>query len=247
MIKSKPEIPIFEQILVEKTDSSEIKKFIRKVNYDMLGYSCNHNSIDEKVNKVYNNAINIYNTEEYHEYKSFIDISLIPVIMDIIDTDKDGKIYDINHYEKDDEIDYSFGIRFPTKPDIQRIVNDVIIINGMIADNNAQTNKHCSKCEAAIRRYKYSVFEINRMREELKEQLEIDQNYVEKPAENKYDIKTFLQNNFPSIDKFPLSEVRNKYKITFKMNITNDELRKQIENTKMFKISNIHNVLFVRL
>ena len=67
MIQSKPEIPIFEQILVEKTDSAEIKKFIRKVNNDMIGYSCNHNGIDEKVNKVFKNAVNIYRTEEHIE------------------------------------------------------------------------------------------------------------------------------------------------------------------------------------
>ena len=67
MIQSKPEITIFEQILVEKTDSAEIKKFIRKVNNDMIGYSCNHNGIDEKVNKVFKNAVNIYRTEEHIE------------------------------------------------------------------------------------------------------------------------------------------------------------------------------------
>lgn len=47
-----PEVPIFDQIEELKTDSAEIKKFIRKVNYDMIGYHCNHNSINEKCNKV---------------------------------------------------------------------------------------------------------------------------------------------------------------------------------------------------
>mgnify|MGYP002475926201 CR=1 FL=1 len=159
---------------------------------------------------------------------------MIPLITTIIGYDKDGKIFNINHTN-------STG----TSGDNLLLGEDVITIIGMITDNNSQTNKRCSRCEAAIRKYKYSVFEINRMREELREQQEINQQYVEQPMENKYDIKTFLQKNFPSIERFPLSDVKNKYKMTFKMSITKENLRKQIEDTKMFKISNVHNVLYV--
>lgn len=67
MVQSKPEIPIFEQILVEKCD------------------------------KVYKNVVNIYTTEEYLEYRNFINHTLIPLITTIIGYDKDGKIYNINH------------------------------------------------------------------------------------------------------------------------------------------------------
>lgn len=248
MVQSKPQVPVFEQIMVEKNDSAEIKKFIRKVNYDMIGYSCNHNAIDEKVNKVFNNAVNIYKTDEYSEYIMFINLTLIPLILSIISDDKNGKIYNINHetsLSEEEDFDEHYGIKFPTKADIERIVNNIITLNGMVADNNALTNKCCSRCEAAIRKYQYSVFEINRMRDELREQELIDQQYIEKPEENKYDIKAFLQKNFPSINRFPLSDVKNKYKLTFNMTITKDELKKQIEDTKLFRISNVHNVLYV--
>ncbi|EAX71648.1 hypothetical protein TVAG_225980, partial [Trichomonas vaginalis G3] len=35
-------IPEFDEIEVKATDSVEIKKFIRKVNYEFLGFHCNH-------------------------------------------------------------------------------------------------------------------------------------------------------------------------------------------------------------
>ena len=88
------DVPIFEQIEELKTDSADIKKYIRKVNYDMIGYYCDHD------------------------------------------------IYQMS----------------------------------------------CSRCDAARRKYKYSLFQIDRMREELKEQQEIEQQYIETPDENKYDL-----------------------------------------------------------
>ena len=36
--QSKPDIPIFNRIDVLKSDSTEIKKFIRKVNSEMIGF-----------------------------------------------------------------------------------------------------------------------------------------------------------------------------------------------------------------
>ena len=144
-------MPVFEQIEELKTDSVEIKKFIRKVNYDMIGYNCNH------------------------------DIYQMP----------------------------------------------------------------CSRCDAARRKYQYSLFQINRMREELKEQQEIDQQYMETPDENKYDMKWFLQKNYPTIDRFLLKDVQTKYKATFKINLTFDELKKRIEETGLFTISNVYRTMYV--
>ncbi|KAK8837127.1 hypothetical protein M9Y10_037182 [Tritrichomonas musculus] len=243
--QTKPDVPIFEQIEELKTDSAEIKKFIRKVNYDMIGYHCNHNSINEKCDKVYSNVVNIYKSDEYQDYQSFINHALM-IAISIINKDKDGKPYDV--YPRDPMLckepeDFSFG--FIDKCRIKEVSNNILIINGMIANNNAQTNKSCSRCDAARRKYNYSLFQIDRMREELKEQQEIDQQYEETPDENKYDMKWFLQKNYPSIDRFLLKDVQTKYKATFKINLTYDELKKKIEETGMFTISNVHRTMYV--
>ena len=238
--QTKPEIPVFEQIEELKTDSAEIKKFIRKVNYDMIGYHCNHNSINEKCDKVYNNVINIYQSDEYREYQSFIDHA-VRIVMSIINKDKFGETYNVYPSTTYDEPeDFSYG--FIDKYRVKEISDIILIINGMIANNNAQTNKSCSKCDAARRKYKYSLFQIERMREELKEQQEIDKQFT---GEFKYDIKEFLQKNYPSIDRFLLKDVQTKYKTAFNIHFTFEELKKKIEETGLFTVSNTHRTMYV--
>ena len=115
----------------------------------------------------------------------------------------------------------------------------------MISELNSKTNKRCNKCEAALRKYDYYLFEINRMREELDEQNRINDQYIAKPDENKYDIKEFMNKNYPTVDRFLLKDVQLKYKATFKMHLTFDQLKDQIEQTGMFKITNSHNIIYV--
>lgn len=243
--QSKPDVPIFEQIMELKTDSSEIKKFIRKVNYDMIGYHCNHNSINEKCDKIYGNVVDIYNSDEYLHYQSFISFALMTALS-IIRKDKFGQPYNVYPADAllcDNPDDFSFG--FIDKCSVKEASENIIRLNGMIANNNAQTNKSCSKCDAARRKYNYSLFQIERMREEQREQQEIDKQYIEMPDENRYDMKEFLLKNYPSIDRFLLKDVQNKYKSTFKINLTFDELKRKIEETGLFTISNVHRTMYV--
>ena len=83
------------------------------------------------------------------------------------------------------------------------------------------------------------------MREELREQEEIDSAYVDTADETRYDIRAFMTNNYPTINRFPLSDVQKKYKATFKLNITLSELEQQIEQTGLFTITRSHNVRYV--
>ena len=211
----------------------------------MIGYHCNHNSINEKCDKVYSNIVNIYESEEYQQYQSFISLALITALS-IIRKDNLGQPYNVYPTDTllcDDPDLFSFG--FIDKYSIKEASENILIINGMIANNNAQTNKSCSKCDAARRKYQYSLFQIDRMREELKEQQEIDQQYIEAPDENRYNMQEFLQKNYPSIDRFLLKDVQTKYKDTFRINLTFNELKKKIEETNLFVVSNVHRTMYV--
>ncbi|EAX79802.1 hypothetical protein TVAG_268580 [Trichomonas vaginalis G3] len=107
---------------------------------------------------------------------------------------------------------------------------------------NAKTMPQCSKCKAAIRKYNYSVKEIERMRNDyadLKKE-------AEKPAEDKMDMLTFLNKNYPTAEDFLLSDVKKKYKETFGIVKTFDILSEEIEATKFFRISNIHRTIHVK-
>ena len=67
------------------------------------------------------------------------------------------------------------------------------------------------------------------MRDELAEQKAIDDKYETTPDEEKYDMKKFLTENYPTINRFPLKDVKDKHKATFKLSISMDELQQRIE------------------
>ena len=242
--KSKPEVPQFDEIEVYKSDSAEIKKFIRKINVKMLGYSCNHKTIDEKCDKVVKNITDLMKGEEYKCYERFIDKG-VSCIMDILRYNENEELafcrYGIpNKYQDEGNTLYLYA-----DYEIKEVVEAIVMLNGKIAGSNSQTNKRCSKCEAIVRLYNYSVKEVARMREELAEQKAIDAKYEATPGEEKYDIKQFLAENYPTINRFPLKDVKDRYKATFKLGISMDELQQRIEGTGLFTVTNVHNVRYV--
>ena len=66
-------IPVFDEIEVLPEDTQEIKKFIRKANYEFLGFYCNHKTSDEKCDKFASKTLNIVDMKEFQRYKQFLD------------------------------------------------------------------------------------------------------------------------------------------------------------------------------
>ena len=242
IVKSKPEIPVFEEIEVFKSDYAGIKKFIRKINVKMLGYSCNHKTIDEKCDGVVKNITDLMNSKEYLCYQDFIDKGVKNIL------------YILDHNQNEEESHLVFGTSISSYEHtynfyndflVKEVIDSIIKLNGKISGSNSKTNKKCSKCEAAVRLYNYSVKEIARMREELAEQREIDAKYESAPDEEKYNMKEFLTKNYPTVNRFLLRDVKDKFKATFKINISMEQLQQQIVDTGMFTITNSHNTKYV--
>ncbi|EAX72833.1 hypothetical protein TVAG_169410 [Trichomonas vaginalis G3] len=220
-------IPEFDEIEVKATDSVEIKKFIRKVNYEFLGFHCNHKVMDKDCDMVYKNVSDIYKSEEFKTYDNFVTL-VAKCVWEIRDKDRRGKVWNEQ-------------IR-PAMFEMKRAIDALVVLAGKVSEYNAKMNPQCSKCKAAIRKYNYSVKEIERMRNDyadLKKE-------AEKPAENKMDMLAFLNKNYPTADDFLLSDVKKKYKETFGIVKTFDVLKEEIEATKLFKVSRIHNVYHVK-
>ncbi|EAX80480.1 hypothetical protein TVAG_508740 [Trichomonas vaginalis G3] len=220
-------IPEFDEIEVKPTDSVEIKKFIRKVNYEFLGYHCNHKVMDKDCDMVYKNISDIYKSEEFKTYDNFVSL-VAECVWQIRDKDRRGKVWNKQ-------------IR-PAMFEMKRAIDALVVLAGFISMYNAKMNPQCSKCKAAMRRYNYSVKEIERMRNDyadLKKE-------AEKPAEDKMDMLAFLNKNYPTADDFLLSDVKKKYKETFGIVKTFDVLKEEIEATKLFRVSRIHNVYHVK-
>lgn len=223
-------IPEFDEIEVFKTDSSEIKKFIRKVNYEMLGFSCNHHSFDKKYEMVIKRVSDLFESTDYKIFESFLK-TICSCVWQIRDKDSRNKTW--------------VSEILPTGSEIKYVIDAMVKVNGNIASINSDANIKCSKCKAAIRKYEYSIREIQRMRDELNEQKQINEEYIEKPAEEKFDMKEFLIKNYPTIDRFELSDVKEKYKKTFGKVVKYDDLIKLVEETKQFKVTRSHNIKWV--
>ncbi|EAX84576.1 hypothetical protein TVAG_058580 [Trichomonas vaginalis G3] len=220
-------IPEFDEIEVKPTDSVEIKKFIRKVNYEFLGFHCNHKVMDKDCDMVYKNVSDIYKSEEFKTYDNFVSL-VAECVWQIRDKDRRGKVWNEQ-------------IR-PAMFEMKRAIDALVVLAGFISMYNAKMNPQCSKCKAAIRKYNYSVKEIERMRNDyadLKKE-------VEKPAEDKMNMLEFLNKNYPTADDFLLSDVKKKYKETFGIVKTFDVLKEEIEATKLFKVMNHRNIYHVK-
>ncbi|EAX82353.1 hypothetical protein TVAG_550470 [Trichomonas vaginalis G3] len=220
-------IPEFDEIEVKATDSVEIKKFIRKVNYEFLGFHCNHKVMDKDCDMVYKNISDIYKSGEFKTYDNFVSLAA-KCVWQIRDKDRRGKVW----HEQ---------IK-PAASDLKKTIDALVVLAGKVSEYNAKMNPQCSKCKAAMRKYNYSVKEIERMRNDyadLKKE-------AEKPVENKMDMLEFLNKNYPTADDFLLSDVKKKYKETFGIVKTFDVLKEEIEATKLFRISNIHRTIHVK-
>ncbi|KAI5507369.1 organellar and viral DNA polymerase type B, partial [Trichomonas vaginalis G3] len=220
-------IPEFDEIEVKPTDSVEIKKFIRKVNYEFLGFHCNHKVMDKDCDMVYKNVSDIYKSEEFKTYDNFVSL-VAECVWEIRDKDRRGKVWNEQ-------------IR-PAMFEMKRAIDALVVLAGKVSEYNAKMNPQCSKCKAAMRKYNYSVKEIERMRNDyadLKKE-------AEKPVEDKMDMLEFLNKNYPTAEDFLLSDVKKKYKETFGIVKTFDILTEEIEATKLFRVSRIQNVYHVK-
>ncbi|EAX83714.1 hypothetical protein TVAG_102230 [Trichomonas vaginalis G3] len=84
--------PEFDEIEVKVTDSVEIKKFIRKVNYEFLGFHCNHKVMNKDCDMVYKNISDIYKSEEFKTYDNFVSLAA-ECVWQIRDKDRRGKVW----------------------------------------------------------------------------------------------------------------------------------------------------------
>ncbi|EAX81153.1 hypothetical protein TVAG_017000, partial [Trichomonas vaginalis G3] len=169
-------IPEFDEIEVKATDSVEIKKFIRKVNYEFLGFHCNHKVMDKDCDIVYKNVSDIYKSEEFKTYDNFVSL-VAECVWQIRDKDRRGKVWNKQ-------------IR-PAMFEMKRAIDALVVLAGFISEYNAKMNPQCSKCKAAMRKYNYSVKEIERMRNDYAD-LKTDMSNIEFETVRKIDNDTKL-------------------------------------------------------
>ena len=228
--QNKPIIPEFDEIEIEKTDSVEIKKFIRKANYEFIGYHCQHKTMDKECDLLNTHIATLYNSPEFKEYQQFIK-NISSIVWNIRKRDKVNKKWK----------EYEF---LPTQHQINKIIDYLVKLAGKINEYNARMNPTCSKCKAAQRKYNYVLKEIQRMRQEL---IEVE-DMKNSPVNNKnkpISVSDFINERFDGIDRFKLSEVKESYKKLYGITKTLSELKQDIENVGGYKITNCQRTYWV--
>ena len=230
--KNKLTVPVFDEIEVLDNDTQEIKKFIRKANYEFLGYYCNHKVSDEKCDKFASNTLSILDTDEYKRYQEFLD--RLSTLVD-----------NIRWYDERIHRPFEDKAELPLPQKVEQIVNDAVAINAKILEYNATMNPHCSRCDASVRKYNYVVKEVARMRkdeqiiQQRREQI-LTVDVEQKPAS----IAEFITDHFKDIDRFKLSEVKESYKKLYGITRTLDQIKADITSMGGYKVSNTKGTLF---
>lgn len=128
----------------ERTDTVEIKKSIRKCNFEFLGYHYNHSTIDEKCDRIFKNITDIYNNSEY-AYQSFV--SKLVAIMECIAINDDVESYVMDDENKEmmrygcyipPDTYYLWMLRIDPSL-IKDVIDNIIQLNGKIAECNLKS------------------------------------------------------------------------------------------------------------
>ena len=92
----KLELPVIPKIEIEKTDSNEIKKMIRKLNIETQSFTCNHLTFDRKYDSFESDIGKVYLMQEKKDVDELID-RFISVVMNIQRRNKNNEdAYDIS-------------------------------------------------------------------------------------------------------------------------------------------------------
>jgi hypothetical protein len=67
------------------------------------------------------------------------------------------------------------------------------------------------------------------------------------PAESKYELKKFMEAQYPTMKRITLSEIAHEYKKKHNIRIPQDILRRELEQTGLYKITNCsHKLIAVK-
>lgn len=235
-VSSKPLVPQFDEIPEQPDDDKDIKKVIRRANYDFIGYSCNHKQFDKQYSLVQSKVAEIYESKEYKEYDKRMD-NIARLVCHIQDTDqRRDKVW------SGDSID-----------DIERgakeMVDIIILINKKILAVNAGVNLECHRCKGVVKKYDYCKRLIDTMRNEVIDRdnkmhaliaasSRSSDDGVDDPKQS---FGQWMCERFGSLERIPLSDIKKAYKSSFNKTITMDVLSNMLSDTKIYRVTASHN------
>ena len=216
----------FDEIPVKDSDSNEIKKFLRKSNYDFIGFHCNHNVYDEQYELMRSKFMKLIDSESFQSYSAFIS----SVINDIV------KLIQLDITSHNESLKAKFVVNkiltvglsaFESNFKIAKA--NTIRLCSELLEINSKSHPSCSKCESKKRLYQYVLKEVERMRGERKsQQIESE--------EATCDITSFMNRQFKNVDEVKICDIIKLWKCCYNISINKDELVERIKDTMQWRI-----------
>ena len=227
----KLELPVIPKIKIEKNDSNEIKKMIRKLNIETQSFTCNHLTFDRKYDSFESDIGKVYLMQEKKDVDELIE-RFISVVIDIERRDKrDESAYDIS-----EEISLN---------EIKKINDKIIAINNKLIEiESFFKSLKCHKCEHIMKKYLIVKETIEEMREELREERELAESLNDEVGEDKYSVESFMKKHFPTVERVLLKDVCDKYKEVTGVHKTLTWMKDELESLE-YKVTNVSRKYYV--
>ena len=262
----KLEKPVIDRIEAEKTDTKEIKKYIRKINTEIQSFTCDHNKFDKMFNEFDAQKIKIYDSKEFKQLKEilnsissellkFIELDdrlasgyfekqKAEIINDNLLTEEEKRDYLSNLYEEEHLNTENLGNIINEKK-IKEINDLVLVINKQCIELDAKfKDLQCHKCEHIRKLYAEAMLEIDEMRKERREAMELADS-IENLGEDKFNVENFMTKHYPTVERVPMSDVCKKYKEVMGITMKQEDMKQHLEDTGKYKVTNVSHKLFI--
>ena len=227
----KLELPVIPKIEIEKNDSNEIKKMIRKLNVETQSFTCNHLSFDRKYDSFESDIGKVYLMKEKKDVDELID-RFVSVVMNIERRDKNNE----DAYKISEDISLN---------EIKKINDKIIAINNKLIEiESFFKSLKCHKCEHIVKKYMIVKETIEEMRQELREERELAESLNEEIGEEKYSIDSFMKKHFPTVERVLLKDVCDKYKAVTGIHKTLAQMKDELDPLR-FKVTNCKGKYYV--
>ena len=227
----KLELPVIPKIKIEKTDSNEIKKMIRKLNIETQSFTCNHLTFDRKYDSFESDIGKVYLMQEKKDVDELIE-RFISVVIEVERRDKSNE----SAYDISEEISLN---------EIKKINDKIIAINNKLIEiESFFKSLKCHKCEHIMKKYLIVKETIEEMREELREERELAESLNDEVGEDKYSVESFMKKHFPTVERVLLKDICDKYKEVTGVHKTLTQMKDELESLE-YKVTNVSHKYYV--
>ena len=219
-----------EPIKYEKDDTKEIKQIIQKINKKIACHTCDHSKFEKYSIDYTNDIIKLRNSKNLQVVQKYINgIAESAILIHNADqNNRDSNVWD--------SIIGSCELKKAQKAAVD-FASESLAIKSKYCMN------HCTRCEKLQKEYQWSIDEIDRLRQEIKDEREEQIKRIQQEIDNP-PILDFMNEYFKDKERVKLSDIAKLWKAVKRRFIKQDDIADMLEETEQWTISNSHNVRY---